>query len=105
MTVCRRPLPLLAWFVFLLLSLSCQARSAVPIAAGPLSAGPIRYQFAIYYPAAPAKPPMAALRERLAAAANAPQLVNGLPNRPAAPVIQARLETDARKNYAPPSLD
>jgi uncharacterized protein YegJ (DUF2314 family) len=100
-----RRLPLLAWFLLLLLGLSCQARAAVPIAAGSLTAGPIRYQFAIYYPAAPAKPPMAVLRERLAATGNAPKLVNALPDPPAAPVIQARLETDVKKNYAPPSLD
>lgn len=102
-TLLRR-LPSIIGIFFCLLTVPLQAQSSIPIAPGPLLAGPIRFQFAIYYPAAPAKPPMASLREQLAAAGNTPRLLDALPDPPAAAVMTARLETDAKKNYAPPDL-
>lgn len=97
-----------AWLVAVLaaglLSQPVAADEAKPLPAGPQLVGPIRYQFAIYYPALPAKPPMAALESRLKALPQAPRRVDQVPDEISGPLMRATLEKNALKTYTPPSL-
>lgn len=86
-------------FVFVLPLLFAGAVRAAE--AGPSPS--VSYELAIYYPGTPAKPPLAALKTRLAAGGGMPAQVDTLPKQAAMPVLQAVLEEDVARNYAPPS--
>lgn len=92
------------WVLATFLILAGPAHSAEPVPSGPLAVGPIRFEFAIYYADAPAKEPMAALRERLKAP-GAPKWAVALPNKPSTAFLQGRLSSSVQKDYRPPSLD
>lgn len=93
--------------VFCLLALARpgKAEPTTPIAAGSPIAGLIRYQFAIYYLGSPPRSPMSVLQSRLKLTEQPPKLVASIPDRPAVPLVQATLNTDVQKTYAPPSPD
>ena len=99
-----RSLTLRTWFAFTLLALAGPASASQPVPAGPLAAGPIRFELAIYFLDAPATDPMGALRTRLKAA-GMPTLVASLPAKPDTAFVTADLTTTVQKNYRPPSLD
>jgi uncharacterized protein YegJ (DUF2314 family) len=95
------------WFLTVLVCAFAQAHAAPgePVAAGSPAAAQIRYEFAIYFPDKPAKPPLQMLRTRLTALAGAPRLVD-LPPRPLKEaVVLARLDNDVQKDYRPLDLE
>lgn len=92
------------WIVCVLLTLTCHARSAEPIPSGPLVAGPIGFEFAVYFTDLPATDPMAALRLRLKTAGGL-TLVTALHDKPAGALLQARVDTTVQKDYRPPDLE
>ncbi|MDP9989808.1 uncharacterized protein YegJ (DUF2314 family) [Variovorax boronicumulans] len=80
-----------------------------PVPAGsPVAAGPIHFQFAIYYPKRPAAEPLTSLRNRLAQISGSPKLVTAAP--PPASLTEAIVlarwnTTTVQKDYRPPSTD
>ncbi|WP_051278902.1 DUF2314 domain-containing protein [Chitinilyticum aquatile] len=70
--------------------------------AGDPMAETIRFQFAVYYAPAPARPPLAALQQLAPRIDRNLQIVPALDKAPASPQVRARLEKDARQNYRPP---
>ena len=81
------------------------AQAQAPIPAGPLLAGHVRFEFAIYYLESPANEPMAVLKERMRAREGALKLVTSIPGKPpTAAVLVATLNTTAQKDYRPPDL-
>jgi uncharacterized protein YegJ (DUF2314 family) len=79
-----------------------------PVPAGSPVAGPIHFQFALYYPARPAMDPMTALRGRVAKLDGAPKLAATMPA--PASVREALVfanwnTTTVQKEYRPPSMD
>ncbi len=95
----------------LLLTLGCGlalapslAATGDPIAAGSPFTAQVSYEFAIYYADKPARPPLQVLKEGLVASKSAPRLIDTLPRRIDEAVVLARLDTDAQKDYRPPSL-
>lgn len=76
-----------------------------PMAAGPMVAAQISYEFAIYYSQAPARPPLKALAERLQSLKPAPRHVDFLPRPLKEAVVTAKLDTDVQSDYRPPRLD
>ena len=99
-----RSLALRAWFAFTVLALAGPASANQPTPAGPLVAGPIQFELAIYFLDAPATDPMGALGKRLKAA-GMPKLVASLPAKPDTAFVTAALITTVQTNYRPPSLD
>lgn len=92
-------------FIMAFASLACHAQAQTPIPAGPLLVGPIRFEFAIYYPALPAKQPIAQLKERIRVGAGVLKLVTSMPDKPpTGAILVATLNTTAQKNYRPPDL-
>jgi uncharacterized protein YegJ (DUF2314 family) len=87
------------------LLVSCKAQSSEPFPSGSPAAKAIRYEFAIYYLGAPSKPPVAALESRLKSLAQAPRLVESLPDLPTAALVHARLDSKVQEDYAPPNLE
>lgn len=94
----------LACGVTAFMGLNCWAQVPPPVPTGPLLAGPIRFEFAIYYPQSPARQPMTVLRERLRGVGGDLTLVTSMPDKPAAAVLLATLNTTAQKDYRPPDL-
>lgn len=94
----------LAWVGMGLVALNCQAQGPAPIAAGPLLAGPIHFQFAIYYPESPAKQPMTVLKERMRGVEGSLKFVASVRDVPDSAVVAARLNTTVQKDYRPPEL-
>lgn len=85
-----------------------RAAAGEPVPAGSPLAGPIHFQFAIYYPARPASDPMTALRSRIAKLEGAPRLAAAMPT-PASvrePVVFANWNTTTvQKEYKPPGME
>lgn len=105
MLTTTRSLVRLAWLVMALACLDCRAQAQAPIPAGPLLAGPVHVEFAIYYPDSPTKPPMTVLKERMRASAGVLKLVSSAPEKPpAGAILLATLNTTAQQNYRPPDL-
>jgi len=94
----------LASVVTAFVGLNCRAQVQPPVPAGPLLVGPIRFEFAIYYPELPARQPLAVLKERLKGVGSDLTLVRSMPDKPAAAVLLATLNTTAQKDYRPPDL-
>lgn len=86
-----------------------KAIPGAPVPAGsPLRIGPIRFQFAIYYPKAPTADPMAALRGVLDKTAGSPKLLASLPapSSVTAPVVFANWNTTTvLKEYRAPDME
>lgn len=95
-------LRLMALITFGALAMPLAAAPDQPAAAGRLQDAAIRYQFAIYYPDAPAKPPIDALRARLSRMTAPPKLVARISIPPKRAMIAATLNLKAQQEYAPP---
>ncbi len=81
------------------------AQAQAPIPAGPLHAGPVHFEFAIYYPASPAKQPMTVLKERMRDSGGVLKLMTSMPDKPpAVAVLVATLSTTVQTDYRPPDL-
>lgn len=84
-----------------------KAAPGTPVPAGSPQAGPIHFQFAIYYAKPPATDPMAALRSRLAKLGG-PKLLGAMPTPAQAtePVVFANWNTTTvLQDYRAPSMD
>ena len=85
-----------------------RAAPGEPVPVGSPVAGPIHFQFAIYYPARPTTDPMTALRSRIDKLDGAPKLAATMPS-PAsvreAVVFANWNTTTVQKEYRPPSMD
>ena len=81
----------------------------VPVPAGsPQQAGPVRFQFAIYYAKTPATDPMAALRGALGKTGGSPKLLASMPtpSSVSAPVVFANWNTTTvLKEYRAPDME
>lgn len=99
----RSPL-VLAWIVFMAIASPCPAEDAVAIPAGPFIAGPIRFQFAVYYLGPTARDPLASLRERAKRIEGGPAIVVTLPDRADKSVLRARVIETVQSDYRPPDL-
>ena len=99
-----RSLVRFAWVITAFVGLNCWAQTPPPIPTGPLREGPIHFEFAIYYPESPTRPPMTVLKERLRGAGGALTLVTSMSDKPSAAVLRALLNTTAQKDYRPPDL-
>jgi len=75
-----------------------------PVPAGSPLAAQVSYEFAVFYIGKPARPPLQVLKEGLQASRPAPRLIDTLPRRFDEALVLARLDTDAQKDYRPPSL-
>jgi uncharacterized protein YegJ (DUF2314 family) len=84
---------------------SCKAESSEAFPSGSPATGAIRYQFAVYYLSAPPEPAVAALESRLKSGAQAPRLVESLPDLPTAALVRARFDSKVQEDYAPPNLE
>ena len=85
-----------------------KAVPGAPVPAGSPQAGPIHFQFAIYYAKPPATDPMAALRSRLAKLGGGPKLLAAMPTPAQAtePVVFANWNTTTvLQDYRAPSMD
>ncbi|WP_124540874.1 DUF2314 domain-containing protein [Piscinibacter terrae] len=104
--VLRRALALIG-LVWCLLSLNnlVLAGPGSPVASGPLAAGSIKYQFAIYYIGTPSQAPMTVFRSQLKLTPNAPSVVTTIPDEPTAALVRAKLDDSVQEHYAPPSLE
>lgn len=84
-------------------------RAAAPAAvaeyapAGPMQTAFIRYEFAVYYADAPAKPPLDALRAALRAVPGTSALVPKIDELPKTAQMMAIFSTQAQQEYAPPA--
>lgn len=94
----------LAWVVTAFIALDGRAQGQLPVPAGPLLAGPIHFQFAIYYPESPPKQPMAVLKERMRGVEGELKLVASMRDKPDVAVVAATLNTTVQKDYRPPDL-
>jgi uncharacterized protein YegJ (DUF2314 family) len=84
------------------------ATPGTPVPAGSPQAGPIHFQFAIYYAKPPATDPMAVLRGRLAKLGGGPKLLRAMPTPAQAsePVLFANWNTTTvLQDYRAPSLE
>lgn len=91
------------WFFSVtLLVLATGAGAAEPVPAGPLQAPVIKFQFAVYYTAAPGADPLAALAAVAQRAAPALSIVAQLPAAPEGMLLQARIEMNVPAKYPPP---
>lgn len=96
---------LFAWMIIAFACPACLAQSQASITAGTLLAGPIHFEFAIYYPEQPTKPPMAALKQRMRESEGVLKLMTSMPDKPpATALLVATLNTNAQKEYRPPDL-
>lgn len=84
------------------LVLAAGADAGEPVPAGPLQAQVIKFQFAVYYTAAPSADPLAALAAVAQRAAPALSIVAQLPAAPEGMLLQPRMEMNVRAKYAPP---
>ena len=85
---------------------SCSAKSQQNqgIGESPMSAS-IHFQFAVYLPPSTAKDPQTVLRETLQKNYQSLKLIAALPEKPSEMVVAARIQKNADKEYAPPSLE
>lgn len=95
------------WLLTVSLCALSPARAAPgePVAAGVPAAAQVHYEFAIYFPDQPAKPPIKALIARLAALPAAPRYVDFAPRPLKDAVVQASINDDVRNSYRPPNLE
>lgn len=89
-------------FPLMLVILACSAGAAEPIAAGSAQAPIIKFQFAVYYSAAPTSDPLAALDSITQRNWPALAIVKQLPKDPQGMLVQARMEMNVAEKYAPP---
>lgn len=94
--------------IWIVTSFTCSGSSAqaqTPVPAGQLLSGPIHFEFAVFYPALPAKQPMAVLQEKAKSLEGRLTLLRSMPEKPvSAAVLMATLNTTAQVNYRPPDL-
>lgn len=100
----RQLLPLLLGCIAFLAAQTVRSAPGEPFGAGSPAAPQVAYELAIYYPGAPTRAPMQALKDRLAGGKFKLTLVERLPRRADDPVVTARLDTDVQQSYRPPSL-
>jgi uncharacterized protein YegJ (DUF2314 family) len=98
------------WFHALLAATCLQATLALaapgaPVRPGTPAAVQVTYEFALYYTGKPLKAPVPALKARLLQDASLPRWADSLPRQADRPIVIARLNTDAQKDYRPPTLE
>jgi hypothetical protein len=89
------------FFAFFLV-VAAAAGASQPFPAGSAQAPVVRFQFAVYYPSAPATEPLAALRSLTRALPQLTMIDGALPEAPTGMLISARMIDNVRKHYTPP---
>lgn len=81
---------------------ACVAGAAEPFPAGPARAPIVKFQFAVYYTAAPASDPLTTLAGIAQRDWPTLTIVKQLSMDPAGPLLQARMEMNVQAKYPPP---
>jgi hypothetical protein len=91
-----------AIFTLMFLVLAVRAGAAEALPPGPVQAQVVKFQFAVYYSAAPSSDPLAALASITQRSWPALAIVKQLPQDPEGMLLQPRMEMNVAAKYAPP---